>query len=314
MPSRTFTTIASMNTTGVHDRMDASATRARLLNHTAGDLRDRLARDLGALHLRKVGLYLAPRQTLRWKRDHHLTDTTKPALVFPHDPRIKAATTIPGQLDLDRPELPQQLLLTRSATRIHHLRAPVLPLAQTLAQLHNPTPSRVRLWSTLQAAHPARAGDPRPRRSVTGRVLHARDTTKTQALLKPVDPELLDQPRTPARMAAVAPETTGNTTSRLVRARSPARSARPWSPTAPAASRFCTRHASRSIGSASTDPGHDPRPHQPPSPTRPPALRRRFRTHCGNLQGLRRLSTAKILENIECCPRARGGEPRPLRP
>ena len=92
-----------MNTTGVHDRMDASATRARLLNHTAGDLRDRLARDLGALHLRKVGLYLAPRQTLRWKRDHHLTDTTKPALVFPHDPRIKAATTIPGQLDLDRP-------------------------------------------------------------------------------------------------------------------------------------------------------------------------------------------------------------------
>src|SRR5579859_4301326 len=109
-----------------------------LLDHPVGDPRDRVPRDLRAVHVGEVSGDLAGRQAFRGQRDHQLIDARQPALALLDDLRLERPLAISGDVDLDLADLGQHRLRTRAVARVALVaaRRRMLRIAEVVLHLH----------------------------------------------------------------------------------------------------------------------------------------------------------------------------------
>jgi hypothetical protein len=76
-----------------------------LVEHSVGDLRDRLTADVGRVHLHQMRFDLTGRQTFRRQRDDHRIDPVEAPLTLLHRFGFERPVTISRHVDLDRADL-----------------------------------------------------------------------------------------------------------------------------------------------------------------------------------------------------------------
>ena len=111
--------------------------RLKLLDDRLGDPRDRLLRDVCAVHVGEVRGDLAGRQSLRRERDDQLVDAAHPPLALADDLRLERPIAVARHLELDLADLGQHRLRPRAVARVTAVATGhgVLRVTEVLVQL-----------------------------------------------------------------------------------------------------------------------------------------------------------------------------------